>query len=106
MHFSTLAVLGENTRSDSTDVLSADAGVMHLQLHVRQRHHVDVALVGQDDQAAFAVVLRPIAAEPGHAHPPHSGAVHCRQLQLHLRAHFRQREDLSPQKLHHYNLTE
>lgn len=90
----TLAVLGEDAGGDAADVLPPDAGVLDLHLDGRQRHHVDVALVGQHHQAALAVVLRPAAAEPGHAHPPHPGAVHGRQLQLHLRAHFGQREDL------------
>jgi len=95
----TLAVLGEHTGGDAADVLPADTGVVHLHLDAGQRHHVHVALVGEHHQAALAVVLRPAAAEPGHAHPPHPRAVHGRQLQLRLGAHLRQREDLKASSL-------
>lgn len=90
----TLAVLGEDARGDAAHVLPADAGVLDLHLHVGQRHHVEVALVGQDHQAALAVVLGAAAAEPGHGGPPHPGAVQGRELQLHLGAHFGQGENL------------
>lgn len=90
----TLAVLGEDAGRNAADVLLADAGVLHLHLDVWQRYHVQVALIGQDHQAALAVVLRPTAAEPGDAHPPHSGAVDGRQFQLHLGTHLRQGEHL------------
>lgn len=93
----TLAVLGEDAGSDAADVLFADARVLNLHLDIWQRHHVEVALVGQNHQAAFAVVLRPTAAEPGHAHPPHSGAVYGCQLQLHLSANLWQAENLETQ---------
>lgn len=93
----TLAVLGEDAGGDAADVLFADARVLNLHLYIWQRHHVEVALVGQDHQAAFAVVLRPTAAEPGHAHPPHSGAIYGCQLQLHLSANLWQGENLETQ---------
>lgn len=94
-HVLTLAVLGEDTGSDAADILSADAGVLNLHLDCRQRHHVEVALIGQNRQAALTVVLRPAAAKPGDAYPPHSGAIRGRQLQLHLRAHLWQGENLN-----------
>lgn len=90
----TLAMLGEDTGGDAAHVLPADAGVLDLHLHIGQRHHVEVALVGQDHQPALTVVLRAAAAEPGHSGPPHPGAVQGRELQLHLCAHFRQGENL------------
>lgn len=91
----TLPVLCEDTGGDAADVLSADAGVMNLHLDVWQRHDMEVALIGQNDQAALAVVLRTTAAKPSHAHPAHSGAVYGRQLQLHLGAYFWQSENLN-----------
>ena len=94
----TLAVLGEHAGRDAADILAPDAGVLHLHLDGGQRHHVEVALVGQNHQAALARVGRAAAAEPGHAHPPHPRAVQRRQLQLHLGAHLGQREDLQRER--------
>lgn len=53
----TLAMLSEDAGSNAADILSADAGVLNLHLDRRQRHHVEVALIGQNHQAAFAVVF-------------------------------------------------
>lgn len=91
-------MLCEDAGGNAADILSADAGVVDLHLDIRQRHDVEVALIGQDDQAAFTVVLRTAAAEPSHAHPPYSGAVYGRQLQFHLGAYFWQRKNLNAHK--------
>lgn len=53
----TLAMLGEDTGGNAADVLSTDAGVLNLHFHIGQRHHVEVALIGQYHQAALAVVF-------------------------------------------------
>lgn len=74
----TLAMLGEDTGGDAADILSTDAGVLNLHFHIGQWHNMEVALIGQDHQAALAVVFRPAAAEPGHTSPPHSGAIQRR----------------------------
>lgn len=97
-HVLTLSMLCKDTGGDAADILSADAGVMNLHLDVWQRHDVEVALIGQNNQAAFAVVLRTAAAKPSHACPPHSGAVYGRQLQLHLGAYFWQSKNLNAHK--------
>lgn len=55
--FRTLAVLGEDTGGNAADILSTDAGVLNLHFHIGQRHNMEVTLVGQDHQAALAVVL-------------------------------------------------
>lgn len=53
----TLAMLGKDTGGDAADILSADAGVLNLHLDMRQRHHMEVALIRQNHQAALPVVL-------------------------------------------------
>lgn len=74
----TLAMLGEDTGSNAADILSADAGVLDLHFHIGQGHNMEVALIGQDHQAALTVVFCAAAAKPGHTSPPHSGAVQGR----------------------------
>lgn len=91
-------MLCEDTGGNAADILSADAGVMNLHLDIWQRHDMEVALIGQNNQAAFTVVLRTTAAKPSHAHPPYSGAVYGRQLELHLSAYFWQSKNLNANK--------
>lgn len=53
----TLAMLGEDTGGNATDILSTDAGVLNLHFYIGQRHNMEVALIGQDHQATLTVVF-------------------------------------------------
>lgn len=71
-------MLGEGTGGNAADILSADAGVLNLHFYIGQWHNMEVALIGQDHQAALTVVFWPAAAKPGYTSPPNSGAIQGR----------------------------
>lgn len=91
----TLAIFGEDTGGNATDILLADAGVADLQLEEGQGDDLDVSQVGQHCQVVLTVIISLAAAKVGNCHLPYPAALQGCQLELQFGADLGQREDLS-----------
>lgn len=94
----TLAMLGENTGGNATDVFLTDAVVVDLGPQAGHGEDVDVPQIGETGQAVFQPLLRASAGQTHQGHLPHPAALVCCQLELSLGTHFGQREHLGRQE--------
>lgn len=84
----TLAMASEDTRSDATDVLLADTGVVHLGPQAGHREHVHITQVCEAGQAGLSIVLTGHTGECGQGHLAYTAALMGCQLELGLGTHF------------------